>query len=93
MQTDVDWYEHLRHPVWEHPKRRGQSKGVYKKNKLKELDQGLARDKDCLQDMGQQEWGETLPTKTYLLSNVEEKATKVCESWPELWDLSYKRYT
>lgn len=55
MQTDVDWYEHLRHPVWEHPKRRSQSKGVCKKNKVKELDQGLAWDKDSLQEMGQQE--------------------------------------
>lgn len=90
MQTGAGWYEHLGHPDWDNLKRRGQSKGARKKNKVKELNQGLAWDKDSLQEMGQQKWGETLPTKTHLFANTEEKATNVCELWPELWDLSYK---
>lgn len=79
MQTDVGRCEHLRHPDWNNPKTRDQSKGLYKKNEVKELNQGLTWDKDSLQEMGQQERGDTLPTKLYLFPSAEEKATNVCE--------------
>lgn len=79
MQTEVDRCEHLKHPDWNKSKTTGQSKGLYKKNEVKKLNQGLTWDKDSLQEMGQQERGDTLPSKPYLFSSAEEKATNVCD--------------